>query len=326
MPPKRSAGSFSAPSGDGGPKAMGIQEIMPFVQQQAIINTLQQKQKGTQSTMPNGVPTQATDSLGVKYESGQGQMMEAQGGLRGKALDNAKSAALALQILNQSEGKYRKIFGDILDKGGPEGQAEMAKRYTVGVIGKQDPELTALVSDLPNQVSFFQRASQESGNIALQKEIRGGKALPILTPNTHPDNLFMPDDPKTGLAKFQWMRDQFNNIFQQSMDQYKTGQVTAPELNTDTPSTSSPIPGMGSTGQSKPAPAMQASQNPSIQIPQGPGGSQPTFLNQQQLQAQNTGVDINKHRQMAQDAIQKGADAKKVGAMFKQETGQDYNG
>lgn len=314
---RRSAGSFSAPSGGGGPKAMGIQEIMPFISQQAMMNTIGQKQQGTQASMPGGVPTKATDSLGVQYQSGPGQMMEAKGGLRTKALDNAKSAALALQILNQSEGKYRKIFGDILDKGGPEGQAEMVKRYTTGVVGKQNPELTALVNDLPNQVSFFQRASQESGNIALQKEIRGGKALPILTPNTHPDNLFMPDDPKTGLAKFQWMRDQFNNIFQQSMDQYKTGEVTAPELNPTSPSTNSPIPGMGN---------VQPSQNPKLDVPQGPNGSQPTFMSQQQMQSQSGNVDINKHTQMAKEAIQKGADARKVAAMFKQETGQDYNG
>lgn len=245
----KSLGSFT-PARQNNNNSTSISSIMPFISQQAMMNRMMQMQDiGMQQAInpqvPGGTVTGVHTPAGVEVGTEEGQKFKAQGDIRTKSLENAKSAALAINILNQSEGAYRKIFGDIIDNGGVHGQLAVAGKYYKGVVKKQDPELTALINDLPNQISFFQRASQETGNIALQKEIRGGKALPILTPNEHPDNLFLPDDPKSALSKFGWLRTQFTNIYNQNMEQYKTGEVTLPQFQTGV----QPTPPQQATGQ-----------------------------------------------------------------------------
>ncbi len=206
---------LKAPSGGGG---------------NLLLQSMLLQQRGNVGQQPEEVPlVRRNPYTNQRYGNPQAQQYQAQQELMNDSTRKAGSAAIAINVVNHFEDRYRKVFGDILGKGGVDGQKAMLQKYVDGYVKKGNPDYVALAVDMPNIVSQLQRAVSETGNIATAKEVREGRALPKLIPSaTDPANLFMPDDPMSALAKFEGLRSMMQSTFDVYKQQAMSGQPSIP--------------------------------------------------------------------------------------------------
>lgn len=314
---KGSAGSFSAPSIPA-PKA-GIDTIMPFVTNLAMMNTIKQKQnmaaqspsvqnplqaagilpdqqknfKQVPKTVEVGGVPQTIPSAEEKKDIPDGLFEQITGGRATSQLlsDNVdriiKDKTLRSQIGPFHASTHEGMIGFI-----GENARSMMK----------DPTLGSFEEFKSNTQDVFQNYRKFLEGV---KGAVGGSGLisPILPQTTDPAEIYV-GKAIGALGKMQ----KNDQILRDTLkgQNYKTGGIEG----------------------NYPVADVESIRNKAVQggINVARNSDSSPSLRQPQQQAQTGGVDINKHMQMAKEAIQKGADGKKVAAMFKQETGQDYNG
>lgn len=253
-------------------------------------------QAGQQQTGPGEVITGRRDPFsGTVAQTQEGQDFSVSESLRKKASEDALKLQQALPILDDLEKSYEDAYKTYSGAtGGIQGGIGAGKEWLQGVILRQNPALRNFIDKVGQYEAPLVKLTGDVGNFSASERESASKGVPRVTPNSDFNRLFLPDDIEFGRSKIASLKNLYGSKYAEAKQVADTGQLSpgyqewAGHLNNAmSTSPSSPVPGMP--------------------------GNKP----------QQNNMNVDQERQMALDAIKRGAPEDKVRDRFRANTGQD---